>query len=79
MFITRPDRPTSAPRTALIQTPVPHLACPVTFGHVPGQTRSQDSSPTSANQTTAEEASSPESSPVTEVGPIHLGDELEQG
>jgi EmrB/QacA subfamily drug resistance transporter len=31
-FITRPDRPTPAPRTALIQTPVPHLACPVAFG-----------------------------------------------
>jgi hypothetical protein len=59
-FITRPDRPTPAPRTALIQTPVPHLACPVAFGHVPGQTRRPDSSPTSANQTTVEEASSPE-------------------
>jgi EmrB/QacA subfamily drug resistance transporter len=30
-FITRPDRPTPARRTALIQTPVPHLACPVAF------------------------------------------------
>jgi len=28
-FITRPRRPTPALRTALIQTPVPHLACPV--------------------------------------------------
>ena len=78
-FITRPDRPTPAPRTALIQTPVPHLTCPVAFGHAPGQTRSQDSSPASANPTTVEEATSPGSSPVTEVGPVHLGDELEQG
>ena len=38
-FITRPDRPTPAPRAALIQTPVPHLACPVAFGHAPEQTR----------------------------------------
>ena len=34
-FITRPRRPApaprSAPRSALIQTPVPHLACPVAF------------------------------------------------
>jgi MFS family permease len=28
-FITRPGRPATAPRTALVQTPVPHLACPV--------------------------------------------------
>jgi EmrB/QacA subfamily drug resistance transporter len=46
-FITGPDRPTPAPRTALIQTPVPHLACPVAFGRAPGQTRTPDSSPTS--------------------------------
>ncbi len=38
-FITRPDRPTPALRTALIQTPVPHLACPVAFRRAPGQTR----------------------------------------
>jgi MFS family permease len=37
-FITRPDRPAPASRTALIQTPVPHLACPVSF-RAPGQTR----------------------------------------
>jgi len=30
-FITRPSRPTPALRSALIQTPVPHLACPVAF------------------------------------------------
>jgi hypothetical protein len=35
-FITGPDRPAQAPRTALIQTPVPHLACPVAFGLSPG-------------------------------------------
>jgi hypothetical protein len=26
---------------------VPHLACPVAFGHAPGQSRRPDSSPTS--------------------------------
>ena len=45
--ITGPARPAPAPRTALIQTPVPHLACPAAFGHVPGQTRSLDTSQTS--------------------------------
>jgi EmrB/QacA subfamily drug resistance transporter len=30
-FISRPGRPASASRTALIQTPAPHLACPVAF------------------------------------------------
>jgi MFS family permease len=42
-FITSLDRPAPAPRTALIQTPVPHLACPVTFRRAPGQT--EDDSP----------------------------------
>ncbi|HEV2932784.1 MAG TPA: MFS transporter [Streptosporangiaceae bacterium] len=46
-FITGPGRPAPAPLTALIQTPVPHLACPVAFGQAPGQTRRPDSSPTS--------------------------------
>jgi hypothetical protein len=46
-FITGPDRPTPAPRTALIQTPVPHLTCPVAFGRARGETRRPDSSPTS--------------------------------
>jgi EmrB/QacA subfamily drug resistance transporter len=46
-FITGDRRPTPAPRLALIQTPVPHLACPVAFHHTPGQTRRPDSSPTS--------------------------------
>jgi EmrB/QacA subfamily drug resistance transporter len=46
-FITGPDRSAPAPRTALIQTPVPHLACPVAFGRAPGQTRRPDSSPAS--------------------------------
>lgn len=45
-FITGPRHPTPAPRSALIQTPVPHLACPVAFGHAPGRTRRPDSSPT---------------------------------
>jgi hypothetical protein len=44
-FITRLDRPAPAPRTALIQTPVPHLACPVAFGRGRGQTRGPDSGP----------------------------------
>jgi EmrB/QacA subfamily drug resistance transporter len=35
-FITGPGRPTLAPGPALIQTPVPHLACPVAFRHAPG-------------------------------------------
>jgi EmrB/QacA subfamily drug resistance transporter len=34
-FITRPDRPAPA-RQALIQTPVPHLACPVAVSDPPG-------------------------------------------
>jgi EmrB/QacA subfamily drug resistance transporter len=37
-FITRPSRPAPA-RPALIQTPVPHLACPVAVPRAPGQTR----------------------------------------
>jgi len=43
--ITEPGRPTPA-RPALIQTPVPHLTCPVAFGRAPGQTRRPDISPT---------------------------------
>jgi MFS family permease len=31
IFIPRPRRPAPVPRPALIQTPVPHLACPVAF------------------------------------------------
>jgi len=38
-FITGPGRPTPARRPALIQTPVPHLACPVAFRHAPRRTR----------------------------------------
>ena len=38
-FITRLGHPAPAPRTALIQTPVPHLACPVAFRHAPGPRR----------------------------------------
>ena len=36
---TRPGRPTPAQRPALIQTPVPHLTCPIAFPHAPRQTR----------------------------------------
>ena len=44
-FITGPRRPTPVRRRpALIQTPVPHLACPVAFGHEPRQTRRPNSS-----------------------------------
>ena len=46
VFITGPGRPTPAPGPALIQTPVPHLACPVAFRHAPGQTRGPNSSRT---------------------------------
>ena len=35
-FITGPRRATPPARPALVQTPVPHLACPVAFRHVPG-------------------------------------------
>ncbi|HEV2257591.1 MAG TPA: MFS transporter [Streptosporangiaceae bacterium] len=35
--ITGPARSAPAPRTALIQTPVPHLTCPVTIDRAPGQ------------------------------------------
>jgi EmrB/QacA subfamily drug resistance transporter len=42
-FITGPRPPTPAPRPSLIQTPVPHLACPVTFRHAPRQARTPDS------------------------------------
>jgi EmrB/QacA subfamily drug resistance transporter len=34
-FITRPGRLTPAQQPALIQTPVPHLACPVAIGRAP--------------------------------------------
>jgi EmrB/QacA subfamily drug resistance transporter len=43
-FITGHGRSAPAPRPALIQTPVPHLTCPVAFGHAPGQSRRLDSS-----------------------------------
>jgi hypothetical protein len=47
-FINGPGRSALAPRTALIQTPVPHLACPVAFGRAPGQTRSPAGDPSPA-------------------------------
>ena len=46
-FITGPRRPTLSPRLALIQTPVPHLACPVAFRREPRQTRRPNSGQTS--------------------------------
>src|SRR5580693_5705738 len=56
-FIAGPDRPPAA-RPALIQTPVPHLACPVTVGRPPGQTRGPDSSQAS-DRSRAADAPSP--------------------
>ena len=44
IFITGPRRPTPARRPAVIQTPVPHLACPVAFGRAPRRTRTPDDS-----------------------------------
>ena len=43
-LITGPGRPAPARRPALIQTPAPHLACPVAFPNAPRQTRRPDSS-----------------------------------
>jgi EmrB/QacA subfamily drug resistance transporter len=40
-LITGPGRTASAPAPALIQTPVPHLACPVAFRHAPRQTQAE--------------------------------------
>jgi hypothetical protein len=42
-FITGPGRPTPARRPELIQTPVPHLTCPVAFPNAPEQTRPDSS------------------------------------
>jgi EmrB/QacA subfamily drug resistance transporter len=53
-FITRSARPAPAPRTALIQTPVPHLACPAAFERVPRQTRRPDNSQTVGRSSTAD-------------------------
>jgi hypothetical protein len=43
-FITRPSSPTPA-RQALIQTPVPHLACPVAVRDTPGPSRRANQRP----------------------------------
>jgi hypothetical protein len=42
-LITGPRRPTRPPRPVLIQTPVPHLTCPVAFPRAPEQTRPDSS------------------------------------
>src|SRR6266852_253340 len=42
-LITRPRRPTPPRGKALIQTPVPHLTCPVAFPNAPEQTRPDSS------------------------------------
>jgi hypothetical protein len=52
-FITGPGRPTLARRPALIQTPVPHLTCPVAFPSAREQTR-PDSSRASGRSFTAD-------------------------
>jgi hypothetical protein len=49
-FIAGRRRPTPAPGSALIQTPVPHLACPVAFRRAPRQP---------ANRTAARQATAP--------------------
>jgi hypothetical protein len=43
VFITGPGQPTAARRPALIQTPVPHLTCPVAFRPARGRTRRPNS------------------------------------
>src|SRR5579864_3624276 len=42
-LITGPRHPAQEPRAALIQTPVPHLACPVAFRYAPRETRKPNS------------------------------------
>jgi MFS family permease len=44
IFITGPRGPAPAPRPAIVQTPVPHLACPIAFGPRAGTTSYFDSS-----------------------------------
>jgi EmrB/QacA subfamily drug resistance transporter len=52
-FITRPNRPAPA-RPALIQTPVPHLACPVAVRQAIEPTRRLDSSQTNGHSCAAD-------------------------
>jgi EmrB/QacA subfamily drug resistance transporter len=59
-FISGSRRPTPPRRPALIQTPVPHLACPVAFGHAPRQTRRLNSRQT-IDRSRAANAPSPSS------------------
>jgi EmrB/QacA subfamily drug resistance transporter len=53
-FITGPPRPAKARRPALIQTPVPHLACPVDFDPAPGRTPRPESRQTSGRSVAAD-------------------------
>jgi len=49
-LITGPRRPASEPRPALIQTPVPHLACPVAYRRAPGRVLLSTRTPRAAGQ-----------------------------
>src|SRR5260370_20589800 len=62
-LITGSRHPTPARQAALVQTPVPHLACPVAVGHAPGQTPTPDSSQTS-NRSRAPDTPSPTPPPL---------------
>jgi Major Facilitator Superfamily len=57
-FITGPPSPATTRRSALIQTPVPHIAFPVDFDPAPGRTPRPDSSQTS-DRSVAADARSP--------------------
>jgi CO dehydrogenase flavoprotein subunit len=72
-FITGPRRPAPAPPPALIQTPVPHLTCPVAFGHAPRQTRKPNSSQTSNRSVPGDH---PEVETVLEPGELITAVEL---
>jgi EmrB/QacA subfamily drug resistance transporter len=54
VFIAGPGRPTPARRPALIQTPVPHLACPVASRPAPQPTRRPNNSRTSTRSRVAD-------------------------
>src|SRR5690348_6654502 len=54
VFIAGPGRPTPARRPALIQTPVPHLACPIASRPAPQPTRRPNNSRTSTRSRVAD-------------------------